>query len=232
MQGFLTKTFTTRQRKPITRSRTTRVSADECWIGDQYVTEARETYEATDGEEYRGDCGYMSAFDDSGDDPYDIHTYGEEPHVTNFLLERRRYAELMVFIFACLGVGAGILGSDREYSRFTLDQRRHDDKMVTDWCYFVNFGANILAIVGIWVRQKLVLRFMKAKYAAAKDDSLSSAGLTDQAVIESVLMLISPSPFFYGSSYDTFNEAVNAAGRYEINVILSVLQMLIKMYTA
>jgi hypothetical protein len=85
---------------------------------------------------------------------------------------------------------------------------------------FYSMLCTILLIISIYIRYVLWLEWAKTVEKYTKYDGFVNTGLWKEIVLEILINLISPMPFFNGVKYIEYVKAFDATVVYEVNDIL------------
>lgn len=89
----------------------------------------------------------------------------------------------------------------------------------------INLGFSVVCCLFVVMRENLYLKMSKNRGTAKATDNLASTGRYKLVILECILIMIHPSPFFVGWKEHVFNESLQQGIYYYVNDYFQILSL-------
>eukprot|EP01017_Pseudomicrothorax_dubius_P034560 TRINITY_DN4758_c0_g1_i6.p1 TRINITY_DN4758_c0_g1~~TRINITY_DN4758_c0_g1_i6.p1 ORF type:complete len:400 (+),score=64.40 TRINITY_DN4758_c0_g1_i6:224-1423(+) len=141
----------------------------------------------------------------------------ENGRISNIYFQKWKMIESACFVFSVLTLGLSIL----EYEIEFLDANDTIQKALL-WLVFICTGVLVAITV---LRYRALLEYQKSRNLINKSETIFSSGLHKSMIIEMILTLPHPSPFFIGLTFDMTASYTTDVYYHTVNEILNVFQI-------
>ncbi len=151
---------------------------------------------------------------------FETHRAEESSEIIK-IFKRRTEMDVLTAIFCLIGLVCAISSYDTEFEG--------TDTFKVRWRLSFMLGTTTLAIVFNYLFQVENINLLKAKNKLSENSTIVSSGEFRKLILESIILLLGPYPFFVGIKITSYNRFHNVDLYYYLNDFFYIL-MLLRMY--
>lgn len=141
----------------------------------------------------------------------------KDERVASEMFQKTQLIDLLILMLITLGTAISLVSYNLEF--------KGDFGFLTYVFLISNLGFSVVCCLFVVMRENLYLKMSKNKGTAKATDNLASTGRYKIVLLECVLIMIHPSPFFVGRKRIVFNESKQQEIYYYLNDYFQIFSL-------